>query len=185
MRYQFLTLVFVLAVGSALLGCSGGGGDEQTMTEDCRGGSINNSVNSQVSEIATGLTFDFTDGDIFHPDLAGTAVMFTFDMFNDPVLTILLATPDFMASGEVEIEGCNLITQPVCPFGVTIIESDFPAGEGPQTGEVLELQNWLFSAFRNTCTNRIVATLTIGDTTGRAVASEPLDLDIDRLRPML
>lgn len=67
MRYQFLTLVFVLAVGSALLGCSGGGGDEQTMTEDCRGGSINNSVNSQVSEIATGLTFDFTDGDIFHP----------------------------------------------------------------------------------------------------------------------
>lgn len=185
MRYQLLTLVCVLAVWSMLVGCSGGGGDEQTITGDCSGGSINNSVNAQVSEITTGLTFDFTDGDIFHPDLAGQAVMFTFNMFNDPVLTILLATPDDVAIGEVEIEGCNPITQAICPFDVMITESDFPAGEGPQTGEILDLQNWRLFAFRNTCTNRVVATLFIGDSTGRVVESAPLDLDNDRLRPML
>ncbi len=181
--HRLLGLVFVFAVWTTLLGCGGGGGGEQVIS-NCGGSSLNNFVNAQVSEIATGLTFDFTDGDIFHADLAGNAVMFTFDMFNDPTLTILLSTPQNMARGEVDLQGCMFGAQPACLFDVTITQSDFPAGDGPQTGEVLALQDWGFSALENNCTNRIDATLTIEDTNGRVVASEPLDLAIDRLCPM-
>ena len=178
-RFAILFVVFAL-----LMGCSSGGGDTED-TDACSGRGVNNFMNPQVAELTMGLQFTFMDGSVFQDALAGETLTLTIDAFANPDITFLLATADHMASGESMLVVCSVSSEPACLFDVSITESNFPSGEGPQVNDVLVLQDLRFVGRLNNCTNRVTATLRVEDDMGMQVLSEPLDLGPRELCPMI
>ncbi len=181
--WQPLTLILI-ALG-LMVGCSSGGGDDGDPMPACGGTSINNFMNAQVAETIVGLTFSFLDGGAFQDRLAGVPLTFTLETFNDPDITFLLATADDMASGETALVTCNPFMEPACLFDVTVTESNFPSGEGPQIDDVLVIRDLRLAARLDNCMTRITANLIVEDDMGTAVSSEPLDLGPRELCPMI
>ena len=177
-------LAFVLAVSCMALGCDGAGG-RVLDPPPCGGQQIISFLDSGNAEPLEGLTFTFRDGTVFHAALAGDQVRLTFDAVTGTILAVTLATDFYMASGEVILQGCNPFAEPSCLFDVTVTGSNFPAGRGPQVGEVLELQDWRIFARLDDCTRRVTLTLTVENTMGTSVSSGPLDLAGTRLCPLI
>ena len=182
-------LMFLLAVLGAMPGCSGGGGGGGE-NDGCGGSSVNALMNAQVAEIIAGLMFTFPDGEAFHEELVGEKVTMTLDPLTGTTVPLTLATESSMADGEARLacdpasdSSCSS-TPPVLPE-VTVTASDFPSGAGPQVDDVLNLGVWSFSARLDNCTNRITATMSVQDSEGKAVPSEPLDLSETELCPLI
>ncbi len=110
-------VALMLIVLGTVLGCSGGGGDNES-TPNCGGPSINNFMNGQVAEIIAGLTFTFMDGALFQDALSGDTVTLTLDMLTGNTVALTLATPDHLAVGEAELVTCQFLNQPACLFDV-------------------------------------------------------------------
>ncbi len=180
--WEHLTLIF--AICGVMMGCSSGGDNPET-TPQCDGQRVNDFMNAQVAETIMGLTFTFVDGEVFQDRLAGVMLTITIDAFTDPIITMTLATADHMASGETVLVPCNLFSDPSCLFDVTVTDSTFPSGEGPQMNDVLILRDWRLVAQRDTCTDRIEATLIVEDAMGMPVRSEPIDLGPTELCPII
>lgn len=142
-------------------------------------------MNPQVAEIISGLTFTFGNGGVFQETLAGLTLTLTLDAFTDPVITLTLATADHMAGGETTLVPCAVLSNPACLFDITVTESNFPSGEGPQINDVLALQDWRLVARLDNCIDRVTANLIVEDAMGMAVQSEPLDLGPTELCPMI
>ncbi len=176
-------LAVMLLVFSIMTGCSGGGSNETS--PPCDGQRVNDFMNDQVAETIMGLTFTFVDGRGFQDTLAGVMLTTTIDAFTNPTLTITLATADHLAGGETVLVPCNPLSDPACLFDVTITDSTFPSGEGPQVSDVLVLRDWRLVARLDNRTNRITATLIVEDAMGMAIQSEPLDLAPSELCPII
>lgn len=185
-RWLWNPLALMLVVLGVILGCSsGGGGDDDNPAPSCGGSSINTFMDAQVAETIAELTFTFPDGEIFQDTLSGDTVTITLDMLMGTTLPMMFATQDNVASGETVLVGCNVLNDPACLFDVTVTESNFPSGEGPQMDDVRVLRDWRLVARLDNCTNRITATMIFEDDMGIAVSSEPLDLAATELCPLI
>lgn len=177
-----LTLTVTLLSGCLLVGCGGGGGggggggDNQTSNTSSRTSTF---VGAPNTETAEDLPFPFSDGTIFHVDLAGDVVTVTLDSVTDTVIMVTLISAGNMARGEAILDNCNLM----CLYPVTITTSDFAPGFGPQVAEVLLLENWRLVARTEAGSDRVTVTLGVQDQTGTVVSSELLEVDGQRLCP--
>ena len=183
-----LTLTIAFLSGCLLLGCGGGGngdgnGNPRRRVFDSQTGTFIGAPNSETAEA---LPFTFSDGAVFHADLAGDVVTVTLDSVTDTVIMITLLSDGHMARGEVVLDNCNfgsVLQDPVCLYPVTITSSDFDLGAGPQVAEVLMLEDWRLVARTEVGSDQLVVTLGVEGETGPAVISEFLEVDGQRLCP--
>ncbi len=183
-----LALIVVLAVTYMLLGCGGGGGGGSSEGPPDPGpdSTVRTFVGSLNTETVEALPFAFADGAVFHAALSGEAVTVTLDTITDTVITVTLSTADHLARGEIILDTCDfddVFRDSGCLYPVTITDSDFDAGTGPQIGEILMLEDWLLTARVFNQTSQVTVSLTVEDNAGTASTSEQFEVDGGQLCP--